>query len=130
MRRLDRRTRTALDVIVVAWCALWLVVGYVIDREVLGLRKLSDTVVIAGQALDSTAGQLRAFSGLPLVGTRVQRAADEAHRAAVSARFSGRESRHSITNVAHWLWFAVSAIGILPVLIVYGLIRFPAPRAP
>jgi hypothetical protein len=130
MRSLDRRTRTALDVIVVVWCALWLVVGYVIDREVLGLRKLSDTVVVAGQALDSTATQLRAFSGLPLVGTRVERAANDAHRAAVSARFSGRESRHSIANVAHWLWFAVSAIGILPILLVYGLIRFPALRGP
>jgi hypothetical protein len=128
MRSLDRRTRTFLDVIVVTWCALWLVVGYVIDREVLGLRKLSDTVVIAGQALDSTAEQLHAFGSLPLVGARAERAAQEAHRAAVSARFSGRESRHSITNVAHWLWFAVSAIGILPILLVYGLIRFPVRR--
>ena len=130
MRTLDVRTRTFLDVIVVAWCALWLVVGYVIDREVLGLRKLSDTVVVAGQALDSTATQLHAFAGLPLVGARAEQAAKDAHRAAVSARFSGRESRHSITNVAHWLWFAVSSIGILPILLVYGLIRFPVRRGP
>ena len=128
MRPLDRRTRTFLDVIVIAWCALWLVVGYVIDHEVLGLRKLSDTVVIGGQALDATGDQLHAFASLPLVGVRAEEAAKQAHRAAVSARFSGRESRHSITNVAHWLWFAVSAIGILPILLVYGLIRFPLRR--
>jgi hypothetical protein len=127
---LDVRTRTFLDVVVVTWCVLWLVLGYVIGREVLGLRKLSDTVVVAGQALDSTAAQLHAFAGLPLVGTHAEQASKDAHRAAVSARFSGRESRQSITSVAHWLWFAVSAIAILPILLVYGLIRFPVRHGP
>ena len=130
MLALDPRTRTFLDVIVAVWCVLWLVVGYVVQREVLGLRKLSDTVVVAGRALDSTADQLDAYAGLPLVGERAHEAAKSARRAAKSARFSGRESRKSVTDVARWLWFAVSAIAILPILLVYGLIRFPALRGP
>jgi hypothetical protein len=117
-----------LDVIVAVWCALWLLIGYVIDREVLGLRKLSDTVVIAGQALNSTADQLETLSDVPFVGDRVKRTAAEARRTARSARFSGRESRRSVTHVAHWLWFAVSAIAVLPILLVYGLLRFPNRR--
>jgi hypothetical protein len=127
---LDPRTRTLLDAIVAVWCVLWLVVGYVLEREVLGLRKLSDTVVIAGKTLDSTASQLDTYAGLPLVGPQAHEAAKSARRAAKSARFSGRESRKSVTDVAHWLWFAVSAIAILPILLVYGLLRFPARRGP
>jgi hypothetical protein len=128
--QLDRRTRGYLDAIVAIWVVLWLVLGWVVNREVLELRKLSDTVVVAGRALDRTADQLEGFRDLPFVGPEVSRTADEVRRASVSARFSGRESRKSVTSVAHWLWFSVSSIAILPVLLVYGLIRFPARRAP
>jgi hypothetical protein len=121
---LDRRTRTFLDVTVAVWVALWLVIGYVVHQQVLELRKLSATMIVAGQALDTTAGELQSLSGVPFVGRRVERTAAQAHRAAASARFSGRESRRSVTGVANWLWFAVSAIAILPVLLVYGLVRF------
>jgi hypothetical protein len=128
--KLDRRTQISLDVVVAVWCVLWLLLGYVVNREVLGLRKLSDTVVVAGQALDRTSKQLESFSTLPFVGAEVSRTAKEVHRASVSARFSGRESRKSVTSVAHWLWFSVSAIAILPILLVYGLIRVPTRRGP
>jgi hypothetical protein len=121
---LDRRTRALLDAIAVVWIALWIVLGWVVHHEVLGLRKLSATVVVVGQSLDSTANQLDAFRNVPLVGGQLGRTADDARRAARSARFSGRESRASVTSVANWLWFAVSAIAIIPVLLVYGLLRF------
>ena len=128
--QLDRRTRGYLDAVIAIWVVLWLVLGWVVNREVKELRKLSDTVVVAGRALDRTADQLESFEDLPFVGREVSRTATEVRRASVSARFSGRESRKSVTSVAHWLWFSVSSIAILPVLLVYGLIRVPAARAP
>ncbi len=122
--KLNRTTAVFIDAIVVVWVALWLVLGYVVHNEVLGLRKLSATVVVAGKSLDATADQLDALRGVPLVGGDIGDAADNARRAARSARFSGRESRRSVASVANWLWFAISAIAILPILLVYGLIRF------
>ena len=124
MPTLEHRTRLFLDLTVAVWVVLWLVLGYVVHEQVLQLRKLSATMVVAGQALDTTAGELQSLSGVPFVGRRVERTARDAHRAAASARFSGRESRKSVTSVANWLWFSVSAIAILPVLLVYGLVRF------
>src|SRR3712207_2522491 len=128
--QLDRRTRGYLDAVVAIWVVLWIVLGWVVNREVKELRKLSDTVVVAGRALDRTADQLEGFEDLPFVGPEVSRTAEEVRRASMSARFSGRESRKSVTSVARWLWFSVSSIAILPVLLVYGLIRVPASRAP
>jgi len=125
--KLDRRTKFFLDTIVAVWITLWLVVGYVIDHQVLGLRKLSATVIVAGRSLDATADQLHAFRDLPFVGQELQRTAKNTRRAAQSARFSGKESRQSVTSLAHWLWFAISAIAILPILLVYGLLRFGVP---
>lgn len=115
--------RHLLDGIVATWCALWILCGWFVHHETLGLRKLSATVVVAGQALDATARQIDAFSNLPVVGSNIGDTARQAHRAAVSARYSGRESRKSISSLANWLWFAVSAIAILPVLLVYALLR-------
>ena len=124
----DRRTRILLDVTVVVWVVLWLVIGYVVHQQVLELRKLSATVVVAGQALDTTARELEALSGVPFVGQSLTRTAAQARRAAASARFSGRESRESVEGVANWLWFSVSSIAILPILLVYGLVRFGGRR--
>jgi hypothetical protein len=125
--RLDRRTRGLLDIIAVLWVALWIVLGWVVHHEVLGLRKLSATVVVAGRTVDATASQLDALRDVPFVGQDLHTTAANLRRTARSARFSGRESRASVTSLANWLWFAISGIAILPVLLVYGLLRFGVP---
>src|SRR5918911_1518827 len=64
---LDATTKRLLDTILVAWSALWILVGVAVWHEVRGLETLADTVGVAGRSLDDTAATLDAFSGLPVI---------------------------------------------------------------
>ena len=120
---LDARTRRLLDVILATWTALWILAGVAVWHEVQGLRPLADSVAVAGRSLDDTAQVLRSESGLPFVGDRLKRVADDASRTAASARGSAREGRRSVDRLALILGIAVPAVAILPLGLAYALLR-------
>jgi hypothetical protein len=120
---LDATTKRLLDTILVAWSALWILVGVAVWHEVRGLETLADTVGVAGRSLDDTAATLDAFSGLPVVGGRVGRVARDARRTARSARASARTSRTHVDRLAWVLGTAVPAVAILPLALAYALLR-------
>ena len=129
MRRIDRRH--ALDVAAVAWTLGWAAVGWVVYNQVLGLRDLSDSVVVAGQQLHQTSRTIRSFGGIPFVGDEIDDVARSAEIASRSALKSGRESRETVHDVAFLLGLAVAASGIFPVLFAWSMLRFARPsRAP
>jgi hypothetical protein len=120
---LDVRDRRLLDVVLVAWTAIWILVGVLVWHEVRGLRPLADTVTVAGRSLDDTAAALRGFAAVPLVGGSLSRVADDASRTAASARLSAREGRRSVDRLAVILGLAVPAVAILPLGLAYSLLR-------
>jgi hypothetical protein len=120
---LEAGTKRLLDVILITWTALWILAGIAIWHEVRGLRPLADTVAVAGRSLDDTAGALRAFSTIPLVGSNLRRVADDASRTAASARLSAREGHRSVDHLAVILGLTVPAVAVLPLLLAYALLR-------
>lgn len=120
---LDARQRRSLDLILVAWTAIWILVGVFVWHEVRGLRPLADTVSVAGRSLDDTASAVRGFSSLPLVGGSLRRVAADASRTAASARVSSRAGRRSVDRLAWILGVAVPAVAILPIGLAYSLLR-------
>jgi hypothetical protein len=124
---LPARTARLLDVIAVTWTALWVLGGYTVYHQVLRLRDLSDTVVVAGAQLHQSASTLRSMRDLPFVGDEIAGVARNAETAARSARRSGRESRDSVHDVAALLGFTVSAVAIAPVLLAWALLRYVRP---
>jgi hypothetical protein len=122
-RVLDAHTRRLLDVILVAWAAIWVLAGIFVWHEVRGLRPLANTVDVAGRSLGNTAAALHAFSDIPLVGGSLRRVADDAATTAASARVSARDGRRSVDRLAIILGIAVPAVAILPVSLAYALLR-------
>jgi hypothetical protein len=120
---LDARDRRLLDVILAVWTAIWILAGVLVWHEVRGLRPLADTVAVAGHSLDDTAGALRGFAGVPLVGGSLRRVAADASRTAASARESARQGRSSVDRLAVILGIAVPAVAILPLALAYSLLR-------
>jgi len=120
---LDATTKRLLDVILVAWSAIWILVGVAVYHEVRGLRALAGTVAVAGRSLDDTADALDAYAGVPFVGADLSKAARNARRTARSARVSARASRESIDDLARLLGIAVPAVAIGPLALAYALLR-------
>lgn len=120
---LSARDRRLLDTILAAWVVVWILAGVLVWHEVRGLSPLADTVAVAGRSLDDTAAALRGFSNVPLVGTSLRRVAGDAHATAVSARQSARDGRHSVDRLAVILGIAVPAVAILPLALLYALVR-------
>ncbi|HET8607838.1 MAG TPA: hypothetical protein VFL66_12530 [Gaiellaceae bacterium] len=119
----DRRYVHALDVLALVWVCLWIGIGWLVYHYVNGLASLSDTVVLAGKAVDATASALDAIAQVPFVGGQLHELVQSAHQAAASAVSSGRSSRHDVHTLAVLLWLAIAAAPTTPLLVLYGLLR-------
>ena len=120
---LDTTTKRLLDVILIAWSAIWILVGVAVYNEVRGLRTLAGTVAVAGRSLDDTADTLDAYASVPFVGGDLRQVARNARRTARSARVSAREGRDSVDDLARLLGIAVPAVAIGPLALAYALLR-------
>jgi hypothetical protein len=112
-----------LDVAVLVWLAGWLVLALLVAREVRDLRDLSDTVVVAGVAVEDTGDLVDSLGSVPLVGGQVGQAADRVREAGRSAQVSGRESRSSIDDLSVLLALAIGLVPTLPLLALYAPLR-------
>jgi hypothetical protein len=136
-----------LDVGVAIWVATWLAIAAVMASSVRDLGDFGDTVVAASDGLEETstglgrvssglretARALSALSALPFVGElgpRIERAATEVDRialrveaAAREARRTGRATREDAQDFSVLLGLTIAALGVLPSLLMYLLVR-------
>jgi hypothetical protein len=112
-----------LDAAAIVWVVGWVVLALFVAREVRDLRQLSDTVVLAGAAVEDTGDAVDSLGTLPFVGERVGSVADEVRAAGLSAQASGRESRASIDDLSVLLALAIGLVPTLPLLALYAPLR-------
>lgn len=112
-----------LDVAVVVWVVAWVVLALLVGREVRDLRELSDTVVVAGVAVEETGDLVDSLGSVPFVGSRVGEVADRVRTAGRSAQASGRDSRDSTENLSILLALSIGLIPTLPLLGLYAPLR-------
>jgi hypothetical protein len=112
-----------LDLAVVLWAVGWVVLALFVAREVRDLRQLSDTVVVAGAAVEDTGDVVDSLATVPFVGERVGKVADEVRAAGRSAQESGRESRSSIDDLSVLLALAIGLVPTLPLFALYAPLR-------
>jgi hypothetical protein len=121
--RAGARLIRVLDVAAVVWMATWIVLGFLVAREVRHLRELSDTVVVAGVAVEETGDLLASLEGVPFVGSQVGDVAERVREAGRSARVSGADSRDSTQNLSVLLGLSIGLIPTLPLLGLYAPLR-------
>ena len=112
-----------LDLAVILWLVGWIVLALLVAREVRDLRQLSDTVVVAGAAVEDTGDVVDSLATVPFVGERVGKVADEVRAAGHSAQASGRESRSSVDDLSVLLALAIGLVPTLPLLALYAPLR-------
>lgn len=110
-------------VLLALWSVTWLGLGAWTGYEVNNLRQLSDTVVRAGVAVQTTGDALQHVGSLPLVGGELGRIGNEVAVAGISAQVSGRASRSTIDTLAILLGLAVGLIPVGPVLLLVLVLR-------
>lgn len=116
----SRKTVRVLDAVLVAWIGVWIWLGIAIGHEVSELTTLSDTVVTAGQAVQTTGRALGNLEGLPFgIGDRIAAVHTQIDTAGASAVASGQQSRSSIEDLAVLLTVAIAVIPSVPVLALY-----------
>lgn len=118
-----RRYVYPLEIALAAWVAVWMVTGWLVYREVQGLGKLGQTVVLAGNSIDQTGVALASFKDLPFVGSQVARVSANARRTALSAKVNGRSAQDDVDRLAILLWIVVAVTPTVPVVLWYGWLR-------
>jgi hypothetical protein len=116
---LSARAMHVLNVGLAIWAAFWIGIAAYTAYEVAALRNLSDTVVKAGTATESTGHALAAVGQLPLVGGRIAHLAAQAITAGASARASGASTASTIDQLAVLLGIAIALVPTVPLLALY-----------
>jgi hypothetical protein len=114
-----RQVTRLLDVLLACWVAAWIVVGALASAELRELRRLSDTVVGAGTALDQAGRAIQVLAAIPMVGEGPEELARRVRSSAAEVQAAGRASRVSIGNLSVLLGLAVGVIPATPVLGFY-----------
>jgi hypothetical protein len=121
--RASARLIHVLDAVVLVWVAAWVVLAVLVGREVRNLRDLSETVVLAGMAVEDTGDLVASLDGVPFIGSEVGDVATRVREAGASAQEGGRESRDSAENLSVLLALSIGLIPTLPLLGLYGPLR-------
>jgi hypothetical protein len=121
--RSSARLIHVLDAIVVLWVVAWVVLALLVGREVKNLRELSDTVVLAGVAVEDTGDLVESLGSVPFIGDQVGDVAARVREAGASAQASGRESRDSTEDLSVLLALSIGLIPTLPLVGLYAPLR-------
>lgn len=116
---LSARAMRRLNVGLAIWAAFWIGIAAWTAYEVASLRTLSNTVVKAGTATESTGHALAAVGHLPFVGGRISNLAAQAIAAGASARASGAATAATIDQLAVLLGIAIALVPTVPLLALY-----------
>jgi hypothetical protein len=116
---LSARAMRRLNVALAIWVAFWIGIAAYTAYEVSALRSLSQTVVKAGAATESTGHALAAVGHLPFVGGQISQLATQAIDAGASARESGAATASTVDRLAILLGIAIALIPTVPLLALY-----------
>jgi hypothetical protein len=116
---MQRQRVPVVEVALALWIATWVLMGYLVYREVHGIAELGDTVVLAGRSMEDTAGALDTISRLPLVGSDAHRLARSARTTARSAIMNGRQARSDADRLAMLLWITLAVAPSVPAIAWY-----------
>jgi hypothetical protein len=116
---LSARAMRLLNVALAIWAAFWIGLAAYTAYEVSALRSLSQTVVKAGAATESTGHALAAVGHLPFVGGQISHLAAQATAAGASARASGDSTESTVDRLAVLLGIAIALIPTVPLLALY-----------
>ena len=120
---LSARAMRLLNVAIAVWAAFWIAIAAYTAYEVSELRALSQTVVKAGVAMESTGHALVGVSHIPFVGGRIAHLAAQTIAAGASARASGASTGTTIDQLAVLLGIAIGLIPTVPLLALYVPLR-------
>lgn len=116
---LSARAMRVLNVSLAIWAAFWIGLAAYTAYEVSALRSLSQTVVKAGAATESTGHALAAVGHLPFVGGQISHLAAQAIDAGATARTSGASTASTVDRLAILLGIAIALIPTVPLLALY-----------
>ena len=120
---LSRRAIWLLDVVLVAWIALWLLLAVRLHDDIRALTGLSDGAVAAGRALTTTADERDSAQLGERVGGEVEALERDVRDAARRATRAGRQSRAEIREYARLVGAIVAVGPTLPPLLLYLPLR-------
>ena len=123
----DPASRRMLDGLVLSWCALCVVLGAWVGRELWQLAELGETLARSGTALDSSGRALQELRDLPIIGETPGRIGDEVRRTAEEVVAQGLEARASGRRLAVLLGLTVALLPLTPALL-YLPVRLRAAR--
>jgi hypothetical protein len=121
--RPSRRTIVLLDLALVAWIAIWALVGVQVAREVRELAELSNSIEAAAEGLEQTGAALRTIANVPFIGAPVREIADRVESAAEGARRDAEATRQSVDELSFALALALAVIPTLPLVLLYLPLR-------
>ena len=119
----SRRVRLLVDVALVGWLVAWVVLGVQVGREVRGLTELSDTVVLAGSAIEETGELLKEVGRIPFVGQPIGDLADSIREAGRSAQESASATRGDVEDLSVLLALSIALIPTIPLAVIWLALR-------
>jgi hypothetical protein len=120
----SRAVRLLIDLALVGWIVAWIVLGVQVGREVRGLTELSDTVVLAGDAIEQTGDLLEQVGRIPFLGQPVGDLADRIRETGRSAQRDAAATRSDVEDLSVLLALSIALIPTLPLLGLYLPLRF------
>jgi hypothetical protein len=119
----SRRVRLLVDVALVGWLVAWIVIGVQVGREVRGLSELSDTVVLAGEAIEQTGDLLDQVGRIPFLGQPVGDLADRIRQTGRSAQADARATRGDVEDLSVLLALSIALIPTIPLAGIWLALR-------
>ena len=117
------RVRILIDVALLGWAVAWIVIGIQVGRDVHGISQLSNTVVLAGSALEQTGNVLDQIGRIPIVGQPIGDLANRIRQTGKSARVNARQSRGDIQDLGALLAVAIALIPTIPLAAIWLPLR-------
>lgn len=115
------------DALVLAWCALWLVLGVWVGWQIWQLSQLGAVLADAGLGLDDSGRALQELRDLPVIGDTPGTIGDEVRQTALEVVEQGRQTQASTRRLAVLLGLTTALLPALPALL-YAVGRHRASR--
>ena len=119
----SRTVRLLIDVALVGWVVAWVVLGVQVGREVRGLTELSDTVVLAGDAIEQTGALLEQVGRIPFLGQPVGDLADRIRETGRSAQRDAAATRSDVKDLSVLLAVSIALIPTVPLAVLWVALR-------
>jgi hypothetical protein len=111
------------DLALVVWALACAGLAVWTALEIHALTRMSDTLVLASRALDSTATGLARLSDVPIVGGEVSAVVGRLRETSRSALANAAHTRATIDLVAALVGVAIFVVAVVPASVAYLTVR-------